>query len=183
MRHLDSIAAMRHLAAVNHGGEDMVRLIKRYGGGSRKLYDTEESRYVSLDEIEGWVRYGQQLRVVDSASGEDVTAQTLAQVIFESHKSGTAMLSTDFLHDAIRRGGRAISQRVEALQSGVDRLARKAAAKLPSAGMRAEIESLRLSLTSLEQSIANMESAGARPRAARGNGSPKAATGRRGRRA
>jgi len=160
----------------------MVRLIKRYGGGSRKLYDTEESRYVSLDEIEAWVRHGQQLKVVDSASGEDVTAQTLAQVIFESHKSGTAMLSTDFLHDAIRRGGRAISQRMEALQSGVDRLARKAALKLPGAGMNSELDTLRHSLKSLEQSIANLESAAARPRTTRGNGTPKAASGRRGRR-
>jgi len=161
----------------------MVRLIKRYGGGSRKLYDTEESRYVSLDEIEGWVRHGQQLKVVDSATGEDVTAQTLAQVIFESHKSGTAMLSTDFLHDAIRRGGQAIGQRVEALQSGVDRLARKAAERRPGAGMSGELETLRHSLKSLEQSIANLESAAARPRAARGNGTPKAARGRRGGRA
>ena len=45
----------------------MIRLIKRYGGGSRKLYDTEESRYVSLDEIAAWIRDGQELRVVDSA--------------------------------------------------------------------------------------------------------------------
>ena len=37
----------------------MIRLIKRYGGGSRKLYDTEESRYVSLEEIAGWIRQGQ----------------------------------------------------------------------------------------------------------------------------
>ena len=37
----------------------MVRLVKRYGGGSRKLYDTEESRYISLDEVAGWVRKGQ----------------------------------------------------------------------------------------------------------------------------
>ena len=161
----------------------MVRLIKRYGGGSRKLYDTEESRYVSLDEIEGWVRHGQELKVVDSAGGEDVTAQTLAQVIFESHKSGTAMLSTDFLHDAIRRGGQAISQRVEALQSGVDRLARKAAEKLPTARMNAEIEALRHSLASLEHSIARMHATGARPRTLRGNGAPKSAKGRRGRRA
>ena len=161
----------------------MIRLIKRYGGGSRKLYDTEESRYVSLDEIEAWVRHGQQLKVVDSAGGEDVTAQTLAQVIFESHKSGTAMLSTDFLHDAIRRGGQAISQRVEALQTGVDRLARKAVGRLSGAGMSEELDTLRQSLKSLEKSIANLESAATRPRAARGNGAPKAATGRRGRRA
>jgi len=59
----------------------MIRLIKRYGGGSRKLYDTEESRYVSLDEISSWIRDGQELRVVDSSTGDDVTAQTLAQII------------------------------------------------------------------------------------------------------
>jgi len=39
----------------------MVRLIKRYGGGSRKLYDTEEARYVALDEVGRWVRDGQRL--------------------------------------------------------------------------------------------------------------------------
>jgi polyhydroxyalkanoate synthesis repressor PhaR len=156
----------------------MVRLIKRYGGGSRKLYDTEESRYVSLDEIEGWVSRGQHLKVVDSATSDDVTAQTLAQVIFESHKSGTAMLSTDFLHDAIRRGGQAISQKVEALQSGVDRLARKAVQKLPGGAVNEELETLRHSLKSLEHSIASLEGAAAHPRAPRKNGKPKL-TGRR----
>jgi polyhydroxyalkanoate synthesis repressor PhaR len=159
----------------------MVRLIKRYGGGSRKLYDTEESRYVSLDEIEGWVSRGQRLKVVDSATSEDVTAQTLAQVIFESHKSGTAMLSTDFLHAAIRRGGEAISQRVEALQSGVDRLARKAVQQLPRAAVNGELETLRHSLKSLESSIADLEGAAAHPRAAGKNGKPKAARRRPGR--
>jgi polyhydroxyalkanoate synthesis regulator protein len=44
----------------------MVRLIKRYGGGSRKLYDTEEARYVSLEEVGRWVRDGQRLKVVDA---------------------------------------------------------------------------------------------------------------------
>ena len=59
----------------------MIRLIKRYGGGSRKLYDSEESRYVSLEEIANWIREGQELRIEDSKTGEDVTAPTLAQVI------------------------------------------------------------------------------------------------------
>ena len=57
----------------------MIRLIKRYE--SRKLYDTEESRYVSLDEISGWIRQGQEVKVVDNASGADVTSQTLTQII------------------------------------------------------------------------------------------------------
>lgn len=149
----------------------MIRLIKRYGGGSRKLYDTEESRYVSLDEIAGWVRQGQQLQVVDSASGEDVTAQTLAQVIYETHKTGAALLSADFLHDAIRRGSRAITDRVEKIQTGVDRIVRRGVEKLPGAhAARAELEALRASLHTLEQSVANLEKAAVRKRAGNGNG-------------
>ncbi len=59
----------------------MIRLIKRYE--SRKLYDTEESRYVSLEEIAGWVRQGQEVQVVDNATGADVTSQTLTQIILD----------------------------------------------------------------------------------------------------
>src|SRR3972149_1254455 len=57
----------------------MVRLIKRYG--SRKLYDTEESRYVLLEDIAGWIRHGQQVRVIDSKTAEEGTAQPLTQII------------------------------------------------------------------------------------------------------
>ena len=64
----------------------MIRHIRRYG--SRKLYDTEESRYVSLDEVGELVRQGQEVEVVDTQSGDDVTAQTLAQVILEESKGG-----------------------------------------------------------------------------------------------
>ncbi len=133
----------------------MVRLIKRYGGGSRKLYDTEESRYVSLEAIAAWVQDGQQLRVVDSASGEDVTAQTLAQVIFEAHKAGTATLSVEFLHDAIRRGGRALTEGVGRLQRNVRHLVTESVAKLPSPRpARGELAALRTSIEALERSIA-----------------------------
>jgi polyhydroxyalkanoate synthesis repressor PhaR len=151
----------------------MVRLIKRYGGGSRKLYDTEESRYVSLDEIAAWVRAGQQLRVVDSATNEDVTAQTLAQVIYEAHKSGTATLSVEFLHDVIRKSGRALSERVDRLQQNVQHLVQESVARFPPARLaRSELTALRTSLAALERSVADLETA-AGPRA--GNG------GRRGR--
>ena len=65
----------------------MVRLIKRYE--SRKLYDTEESRYVSLEEVAEWVRAGQEVRVIDNASSGDVTAQTLTQIILDEGRKGT----------------------------------------------------------------------------------------------
>jgi polyhydroxyalkanoate synthesis repressor PhaR len=151
----------------------MVRLIKRYGGGSRKLYDTEESRYVSLDEVEAWVQAGQQLRVVDSATAEDVTAQTLAQVIYEAHKAGTATLSVEFLHDAIRKGGRAISEQVDRLQQNVQHLVQGSVAKVPPARLaRGEVAALRTSLAALERSVADLESVGGRSRP--GNGRRKA---------
>ena len=156
----------------------MVRLVKRYGGGSRKLYDTEESRYVSLDEIAAWVQAGQQLRVVDSASGEDVTAQTLAQVIYEAHKAGTATLSVEFLHDAIRKGGRALSEQVDRLQQNVQHLVQESVAKLPRPRLAGvEATALRTSLAALERSIADLEAvAGGRA----GNGGRRGAKPRAG---
>ena len=88
----------------------MVRLIKRYE--SRKLYDTEESRYVSLDEIADWVRSDQEVRVIDNATSQDVTAQTLTQVILDEGRDGHS-LPSELLHDLVRFGARALSSGVE----------------------------------------------------------------------
>jgi polyhydroxyalkanoate synthesis repressor PhaR len=138
----------------------MTRLIKRYGGGSRKLYDTEESRYVSLDEIAVWIRAGQELQVLDSASGEDVTSQTLAQIIYEDHKSGVSFLPTEFLHAIIRRGGRVISEGVEQLQTGMDRLVRASVDRVtPVVGVQHELDTLRARLAELESSLTDLERA------------------------
>ncbi|MGH7857699.1 MAG: polyhydroxyalkanoate synthesis regulator DNA-binding domain-containing protein, partial [Candidatus Binatia bacterium] len=54
----------------------MSRVVKRYG--NRKLYDTQESRYVTLEDISTFVKAGEELRVVDNDSGEDLTAVTFA---------------------------------------------------------------------------------------------------------
>lgn len=136
----------------------MIRLIKRYGGGSRKLYDTEESRYVSLDEIAGWVRHGQELQVVDNASGEDVTAQTLAQVIYEGEKKGISFLPTDLLHEVIRKSGAAFSQKVGELQGRVDQLVRASVDRIPPVReARDEMELLKQGLARLEQSLQALE--------------------------
>lgn len=131
----------------------MIRLIKRYGGASRKLYDTEESRYVSLEELSAFIRAGQELRVVDSVSGEDVTAQTLAQSIYEDHRRGASLLSGDFLHQIIRRGGQAFSEGVEQVQAGVDRVVRGSVDRLAQLGATQE------DLTLLRQRLAELEAA------------------------
>lgn len=147
----------------------MIRLVKRYGGGSRKLYDTEESRYVSLDEVAGWVREGQEVRVLDSGSGEDVTRQVLAQIILEGEKQGKSLLSADLFHDVIRRGEAALQARVEQLQEGVDRFVKASVDHLPPVrDARHEMEVLREGITGLEQALRDLEGSRPRPRAKKG---------------
>jgi len=140
----------------------VIRLIKRYG--SRKLYDTEESRYVSLEEIGDWVRRGQQVKVVDNTSGDDVTAQTLALVIVEEGRRGSSFFTSDLLHDLIRRGERVFSTGVEQLQSGVDRALRASIDRIPPLRqVREETAQLRERLEALEASLADIEADDADP--------------------
>jgi polyhydroxyalkanoate synthesis repressor PhaR len=134
----------------------VIRVIKRYG--SRKLYDTEESRYVSLEEIAEWVRAGQQIQVVDNQTSEDATAHTLTQVILEEGKRGGAVFSADFLHDLIRRGEQVVSSGVESLQSGVDRLIQASVDRVPPLrALRDETHELRKRLEALEAQIGEIE--------------------------
>lgn len=134
----------------------MVRLIKRYE--SRKLYDTEESRYVSLDEIAEWVREGQEIRVVDNANAEDVTAQTLAQIILGEGRDGRSKISTEVMHDLVRFGEKALSTGVEQVQQGMDRVVRASIDKLgPVRQAREEMKRLRSRLEELETSLVELE--------------------------
>jgi len=146
----------------------VVRLVKRYGGGSRKLYDTEESRYVSLDEVAGWVREGQEVQVLESGSGEDVTRQVLAQIILEGEKQGRSLLSADLFHDVIRRGEAALQARVEQLQEGVDRLMKASVDHLPPVrDARHEMEALRDGIAGLEAALRDLETGRPSPRGKR----------------
>lgn len=134
----------------------MIRLIKRYE--SRKLYDTEESRYVSLDEISGWIRQGQEVKVMDNASGADVTSQTLTQIILDEGRRGTSFLPSELLHDLVRMGERAVSTGFEQVSSGVDRLVQASIDRLgPVRRVREEMSSLRARLEQLESSLADLE--------------------------
>lgn len=80
----------------------MASVIKRYS--NRKLYDTQESRYVTLEELEEMIRAGKEIRVLDAATGEDLTSVTLAQIILESERARRAALPTEFLHQLIKHG-------------------------------------------------------------------------------
>ncbi|HMB52080.1 MAG TPA: polyhydroxyalkanoate synthesis regulator DNA-binding domain-containing protein [Thermoanaerobaculia bacterium] len=134
----------------------MIRLIKRYE--SRKLYDTEESRYVSLEEISTWIREGQEVKVVDNASGADVTSQTLAQIILEEGRRGTSFLPSDLLHELVRLGEKAVETGVEQVQHGVDRLVQASVDRLgPVRRAREEMSRLRGQLERLEGSLSRLE--------------------------
>jgi polyhydroxyalkanoate synthesis repressor PhaR len=135
----------------------MIRLIKRYG--SRKLYDTEESRYVSLEELATWIRQGQQIRVVDNKSAEDVTSQTLTQIISEEGRKGRSLLPNELLHELIRIGEQAVTSGVEQLQTRMDRLVQASIDRIgPVRRAREEMSNLRERLEELESSLAAIES-------------------------
>lgn len=134
----------------------MIRLIKRYG--SRKLYDTEESRYVSLEELAAWIRKGQQIRVIDNKTNEDATAQTLTQIISEEGRRGTSLLPNELLHDLIRAGEQAVSSGVEQLQTRMDRLVQASIDRIgPVRRAREEMARLRERLEELESSLAAID--------------------------
>lgn len=146
----------------------MTRLIKRYG--SRKLYDTEESRYVSLEEIAQWIREGQEIRVVDNRTSADVTGQTLTQIISEEGRRNQGFLRTDLLHDLIRMGENAVSTGVEQIQTRVDNLLQAGVNRIgPVRRVRDEMTKLQERLAELEQTLGEIE----RERAARAESAPE----------
>src|SRR2546427_12728573 len=93
----------------------MARLVKRYG--NRKLYDTSESRYVTLDEIGRWVKAGEEVKILENDSGEDLTAVTFAQIILEEERRKSGLLSLRVLRELIQHGEAAL----QGLAATVDR--------------------------------------------------------------
>jgi len=81
-------------------------IIKRYQ--NRKLYDTQNSTYVTLDDIGCMIRGGEDVRVIDNKSKEDLTSVTLTQIIFEEEKKKKSLLPLPTLKTIIRDGGGAI---------------------------------------------------------------------------
>lgn len=75
-------------------------LIKRYA--SRRLYNTETSDYVTLDDIAGFIRDGREVQIVDLKSGDDLTRQYLLQIIAEHESRGENVLPLNVLTDLVR---------------------------------------------------------------------------------
>ena len=75
-------------------------LIKRYA--SRRLYNTETSDYVTLEDIAAFIREGRNVQIVDLKSGDDLTRQYLLQIIAEHESRGESVLPIDVLTDLVR---------------------------------------------------------------------------------
>ncbi|MDT0683313.1 polyhydroxyalkanoate synthesis repressor PhaR [Roseicyclus sp. F158] len=80
--------------------ETSVLLIKRYA--SRRLYNTETSDYVTLEDIASFIRAGREVKIVDLKSGDDLTRQYLLQIIAENESKGESVLPLDVLTDLVR---------------------------------------------------------------------------------
>lgn len=75
-------------------------LIKRYA--SRRLYNTETSDYVTLEDIAGVIRAGREVQIVDLKSGDDLTRQYLLQIVQEHESKGESVLPVNVLTDLVR---------------------------------------------------------------------------------
>lgn len=102
-----------------------VKIIKRYT--NRKLYDTVESRYVTLEEIAEMVKGGVEVQILDNRTKEDLTSVTLAQIIFEEEKR-QGQMPLNLLKRIIQGGGEVVSEfiseqvtpRVDAIREGAE---------------------------------------------------------------
>jgi len=91
------------------------RIIKRYA--NRKLYDTEHSRYVTLDQISEMIRNGDDVKIVDNKTKEDLTTVTLAQIIFEEEKKQRSFLPLGAMRNIIQSGGQWFAEAQRRVQS------------------------------------------------------------------
>jgi len=101
----------------------VVKIIKRYQ--NRKLYDTYQSCYVTLDEIAEMIMRGEEVTVIDNRTKKDITSATLTQIIFEKQKRSNTIIPVETLREFIQIGGGTFAGFLaKSMESGSDVLAR-----------------------------------------------------------
>lgn len=145
------------------------RVIRRYG--NRKLYDVRTSAYVALEDLAAMVRAGETLQIVDNPTGEDITAQTLTQVILDEGKRGPSLLPSDLLHGVLRRGSQALDAgrhtvgavrdavrrgTDDVVHHSVERIARVLPAQRGDAKRGDELDAIRRQLADVERTLATL---------------------------
>ena len=102
--------------------ENIFRVVKRYA--NRKLYDTRDSRYVTLDQISEMIRRGDEVKVVDNGTKEDLTSVTLAQIVFEEEKRQRSFLPLSALRKIIQSGGESFQDLVSQITESAEKVGR-----------------------------------------------------------
>ncbi len=139
------------------------KIIKRYQ--NRKLYDTSDSCYVTLEDISEMIKQGEEVQVIDNETKEDLTAVTLAQIIFEEQKRKTHVLPLNTFTQIIQSGGETLKEvvaktietgarEIQNVRSFIDDKVRPAyenIQQIPS--VQAEIKQLRTKIESLERKL------------------------------
>ncbi len=87
--------------------KNRLKIIKRYQ--NRKLYDTTQSCYITLDDLGRMIKNGDDIVVIDNKTEKDITSATLTQLIFETEKKSKSELPITTLRDIIRTSGGSIS--------------------------------------------------------------------------
>ncbi len=83
--------------------DDDVVIIKKYA--NRRLYDTRKSSYITLEDLLNMTRSGEEFRVIDAKTEEDLTHNVLTQIIMEEEQRGQTLLPVDFLRQLISMYG------------------------------------------------------------------------------
>jgi polyhydroxyalkanoate synthesis repressor PhaR len=84
---------------------------------NRRYYDSTHSRHLTLNEIYGKIREGYEIEVVDSQSGDDITAKVLAQIIIELDPPKLSVFPVAMLHGLLRSNQQLVSQFIDTVFS------------------------------------------------------------------
>ncbi len=149
---------------MTHSGEPVAAedsmketIIKRYQ--NRKLYDTAASRYVTLEDIAQMVKRGEEVRIVDNRTKKDLTAVTLAQILYEEEKSERSLLPLATLRKIVQNRGEVIFEAVQkgraAIEKGIEKATESVSEKAGEIGgsfsdMQAKLETR---MNSLKDSV------------------------------
>ena len=161
----------------------MPRIIKRYA--NRKLYDTESSTYITLENIEGMVREGEEVSIIDNSTGEDITSATLAHIVLEQQKAnpsfpvsvlrGIIQSGEEFFNrlqwpvtqfreefrrraESLEEGSRAFREFVDGTQRSVDEMQQRLDERFRDAvDQLTHVAEMREELQELRQTVATLE--------------------------
>lgn len=148
-------------------GKKPLKIIKRYQ--NRKLYDTQESCYVTLEDIRDMIKEGLDIQVVDNTTKEDLTSVTFAQIIFEEEKKQKGLLPLHLFKQIIASGEEVIKglvqkswesgkREIQQVREFVDKQIKPTVATVQSIPTVAqEIRNLKSKIESLEKKLKDYE--------------------------